>query len=139
MKNYTSDDEDKPIATTKLHRRSGKQQKPVAAPRRSTRMMRSMRYWFGTCWGRGRSEDGESIGERERLLDHGKTDGDEERWDSDEETEFEEEDGDNGDDERLMGVRMDGKVGLEEPQCKKGQEKRWKGVLRGVRKCSRWT
>lgn len=75
------------------------------------------------------------MGERESLLDHGKTGEGEESWDSDEETEFEEED---GDDERLMGVRMDGKVGLEE-QCKKEEGKRWKGVLRGMRKCSRWT
>lgn len=83
------------------------------------------------CWGRGRSEDGESVGERERLLDHGKNnDDDGERWDSDEETEFEEE---QEEDERLMGAKQDGKIRVAEGN------KRWKGVLRGVRNCSRWS
>lgn len=84
------------------------------------------------CWGRTRgSEDGECVGERERLLDcNGKID--EQRWDSDEETEFEEEE---GEDERLMGVGRDGKGHVGEG----ADGKRWKGILRGVRKCSRWT
>lgn len=128
---------DKPIATTKLHRRSHSQ--PVVAPRRGTRVLRGMRDWFGMCWGRARgSDDGETIGERERLLGPGKLD--EERWESDEETECEYDDGGEEEDRRLIGVDQDGTGKLGHHGLpKRFAGKRWKGMLTGARRCSRWT
>lgn len=53
--------ENKVITTTKLH---GRRQQ--VKPHRGVRFIRSLRDWFGMCWGR---RDHEEMNERERLLD----------------------------------------------------------------------